>query len=92
MSTNVTLRNPGQPHNTNFGGGVVINSFYYDMASDSIYAKQIVENSGYAEAMRVGPTGIVYLKGTKQINGSFSKRFEITRTGNLIARAFTTQL
>jgi hypothetical protein len=93
MSFNLTLRNPGTPHNLNFGGdAVVINSFYYDVATDGIYAKQIVENSGFAEMMRVTPTGIVYLKGTKQINGSFSKRFELTITGDLIARAFTVEI
>lgn len=89
---NITLRNPGTFANHSYGSGVVINSFYYDVATDGIYAKQIVESSGFAEMMRVSPTGIVYLKGVKQTNGGFSKKFELTSTGNLIARAFTTQL
>lgn len=91
MSFNMTFRNPGPVFNLNFGTVIVINSFYYDVATDGIYAKQIIENSGFAEAMRVTPSGVVYLKGTKQINGSFSKRFELTINGNLIARSFTTQ-
>lgn len=90
---NITLRNPGTFANHSYSdGGVVINSFYYDVSTDGIYAKQIVENSGFTEMMRVTPTGIVYLKGTKQINGSLSKRFELTIAGNLIARAFTTEI
>lgn len=94
MSFNITLRNPGTPFSMNFGDGVTItiNSFYYDVATDGIYAKQIVENSGFSQNMIVTPTGVVYLKGIKEVNGSFSKRFELTAAGNLIARSFTTEL
>lgn len=92
MNFNLTLTNPGPPFNLNFGTGIIINSFYYNVTTDGIFAKQIIENSGFSEAMVVTPTGVVYLKGTKQINGSFSKRFELTPTGNLIAKSFTTQL
>jgi hypothetical protein len=89
---NSTFRNPGTVFKLNFGGEViVIDSFYYDVSTDGIYAKQIIENSGFAEIMRVTPNGTVYLKGTKQINVGFSKRFEITNSGNLIARSFTTE-
>jgi len=90
---NITLRNPGTFANHTYSDGevIIIDSFYYDITADGIYAKQIVENSGFAEMMRVTPTGIVYLKGTKQINGSFSKRFELSTAGNLIAKSFTTQ-
>lgn len=92
MSFNMTFRNPGTPHNLNFGGGsLTINSFYYSLFDDGIYAKQIIENSGLSEAMRVTSTGIVYLKGVKQINASFTNKFELTLAGNLIARSFTTE-
>lgn len=91
MSFNLTFRNPGQPFNLNFGGSISINSFFYNVEDDSIYAKQIIENSGLSEAMHITPTGVIYLKGTKQINASFSKKFELTKDGNLIARAFVTE-
>jgi len=90
---NITLRNPGAFANHTYSDGevIVINSFYYDVLTDGIYAKQIIENSGFAEMMRVTSTGIVYLKGVKQTNASFSKRFELTTSGNLIAKSFTSQ-
>lgn len=88
---NFTLRNPGSPFNLSFSN-IVIDSFYYDVTIDGIFAKQIIENSGFSETMVVTLNGSVYLKGVKQINGSLSKRFELTPTGNLIAKSFTTQL
>jgi hypothetical protein len=91
MSFNISLRNPGQPFDLNFVS-IIVNSFYYDVTTDGIFAKQIVQNSGFAETMKVTPNGIVYIKGVKQVNGSLSKRFELTPSGNLIAKSFTTQL
>jgi hypothetical protein len=90
---NISLRNPGAFANHTYSDGeaITINSFYYDVLTDGIYAKQIIENSGFPEPMRIMPDGIVYLKGVKQINASFSKKFELTTAGNLIAKSFTSQ-
>jgi hypothetical protein len=90
---NITLRNPGTFANHTYSDGEVIIStpFYYNITTDGIYAKQIIENSGFPEPMRIMPDGIVYLKGVKQINASFSKKFELTTAGNLIAKSFTSQ-
>lgn len=88
---NITLRNSGTPFNISFGGSISINRFYYNVAEDTIYAKQIIENSGLSQQMKVTSTGVVYLKGIKQTNASFSKKFELTKDGNLIAKAFVTE-
>lgn len=89
---NIALRDSGQKYNIAFGNAISINAFYYDFTNDGIFAKQIVEGSGITEAMKVSQNGVVYLKGVKQINAGFSKRFELTIGGNLIAKSFTTQL
>jgi hypothetical protein len=90
---NFALTNPGPFPNINFGGtGPAINTFYYNVIADSIYAHQIIENSGFAEQVRVTPNGTVYLKGVKVIDAGYTKKFSITNTGNMIAKAFTTEL
>lgn len=92
MPFNITLQNPGTFPNINFGTTTEINSFYYDIINDALYAHQIIENSGITELMNIMPNGTVYLKGVKIINTSFSNRFDLTDAGNLIARSFITEL
>lgn len=77
-------------YGTDATGSGLTNRFYYDTLNDIMYAKQFVENSGFTQQMQVKPDGTVYLKGTKVVDPSYTKKFTLTLNGNLIAKQFGT--